>query len=479
MLEVPLEQLLGSSIYQYVSSDDEGLLRALLWEALIGPAKRDFNLAVSQNKTIPVHFTANPLKLEGVNLICLLATDLTEHYALLNAQAEASQARQAADELRRARDVADAANRAKDQFLAVLSHELRTPLSPAVLVLSALADHPELPADVREDLAMVHRNIELETRLIDDLLDLSRVINGKLHLHTAPTSAHGVLRQAMQLCAADAEGKGIRITAHLAAVNDLISADAARLQQVFWNLLKNAIKFSPEGAQIEIRSENVRSKDDPRGTLRIRFIDVGIGIAGEHLTAIFNAFEQADSAIAHRFGGLGLGLTVAKAIMELHGGKIWAESPGKNRGSTFTVEFSSCAAVDNYSAPMPQCDLSAARLCILIVEDHADTAKALHSILSLQGHTVKCAASVAEALKLAEELQCDLLISDLGLPDGTGYELLPRLRERFPNLVAIALSGYGSENDIRRSIDVGFAEHLTKPIEPAVLEQAIHRAVSR
>src|SRR5258706_3478803 len=305
LLEIPIDQLLGSSIYQYVSSDDEGLLRALLWEALTGSAKRDFNLLLNAKKSIPVHFTANPLKLEGTNLICLLATDLTEHYALLAAQAEASQARQAADELRHARDVADATNRAKDQFLAVLSHELRTPLSPAVLILSALADHPGLPADVREDLAMVHRNIELETRLIDDLLDLSRVINGKLNLRAVATSAHGVLRQAMQLCAAEAEEKGIRLSAYLTAGNDIISADTARLQQVFWNLLKNAIKFSPEGAQIEIRSENIQSKDDPQGKLRIRFIDIGIGIAGEHLTAIFNAFEQTDSAIAHRFGGLG------------------------------------------------------------------------------------------------------------------------------------------------------------------------------
>ncbi len=231
------------------------------------------------------------------------------------------------------RKEAEAAVRAKDHFLAALSHELRTPLSPVVLTVAAMEIDPDLPVRFRKHMAMIRRNVELETRLIDDLLDLNRVTSGKMHLQVQPTRLHAVLTQAIQTCASETSAKKLNIQLDLQADNDLVNADPARLQQTFWNLLRNAAKFTPEGGSIFIRTEN------SGGTVRLEVRDTGVGIEPEFLPRVFDAFEQGDTKITRQFGGLGLGLAICKAIMDMHGGAIRAHSDGPGTGATFTVEL--------------------------------------------------------------------------------------------------------------------------------------------
>ncbi len=232
--------------------------------------------------------------------------------------------------LREARDAAEAANRAKDRFMAVLSHELRTPLSPVVMTIPAIELDPELPEKFREDLAMVRRNIDLEIKLIDDLLDLSRVTNGKLRLHMQPVAGHEVIRYAIESSISDASGKRVEVRSELTAENDALHADPARLQQVLWNLIRNAMKFTPEGGLITLRTWN---QADPH-QLHIEVSDTGVGIEAEMLTRIFDAFEQGEANTTREFGGLGLGLAIAKAVVELHGGTITAASDGLGKGGS-------------------------------------------------------------------------------------------------------------------------------------------------
>jgi PAS domain S-box-containing protein len=372
-------------------------------------------------------------------------------------------------EQRLARDAAEAASRAKDQFLAVLSHELRTPLTPVVMTMSALENDAELPARLRDDVSMIRRNIALESKLIDDLLDLSRVTSGKLRLNIHPTDLHDLARHVVESCRSDAQEKNLRLTLDLAATHSWVRGDPARLQQVLWNLLRNAIKFTPAGRGITVRTSDAAGGEQ----VRLQVIDEGVGIAPKVLPKIFDAFEQGDPQVGRSFGGLGLGLAIAKMVAELHGGRLWAESPGPGQGATFTLELHTGTPDRRPRAGengMPAA--SAAGVRILLVEDHPDTARTMRRLLSASGFNVTTAGSVADGLRLATQEQFDLLVSDIGLPDGTGYDLMEQIRAT-RRLPGIALSGYGMEDDIRRSLDAGFAMHLTKPVDIQLLEQAI------
>jgi len=321
---------------------------------------------------------------------------------------------------------------------------------------------------------MIRRNIELETKLIDDLLDLSRITNNKLRLELAPVAVNEVVRHVLSVCAADIQAKHIAATWQLTAPADEVMADSARLHQSLWNLVKNAVKFTPEGGRITLRTSN----PEP-GRLRIEVEDSGIGIAPEALTRIFDAFEQAEAGTSRQFGGLGLGLAISRAIITLHGGTLRAESGGKGTGAKFTLELPTIAptpAVAPDAAPADPAGAGRTSLRLLVVEDHYDTAHALNRLLRVAGYSVKTAGSVAAALRLAEAESFDLLISDLGLPDESGYALMQQVRERY-GLRGIAMSGYGMEDDIRRSREAGFAEHLIKPISIPQLENAIRRVV--
>jgi two-component system CheB/CheR fusion protein len=382
---------------------------------------------------------------------------------------------QAEQELRAANVAAEAASRAKDRFLAVLSHELRTPLSPVVMTVAAMSEDPSLPPALKQDLAMVRRNIELETKLIDDLLDLSRVITGKLRLHVQPARVHEVLGFAMESCASDLSSKKLLPEMQLKATNDRVDADPARLQQVFWNLLKNAAKFTGESGRIVIRSSN-----PSESVVEVAIEDDGVGIAPEILPKIFDAFEQGDARTAQQFGGLGLGLAISKAVVDIHGGTIRAHSAGKEHGATFTVELPLSSRAANDHTPDRSSGngrAHAARPRLLLVEDHPDTAQILSKLLSRSGYPVKTAHTVAAALDLAAAEPFDLVVSDIGLPDATGYELMIQLRDRY-HMRGIALSGYGMEEDMRRSQEAGFADHVVKPVNFADLEAVIQRLTS-
>lgn len=373
-----------------------------------------------------------------------------------------------------ARDEAERANRTKDEFLAALSHELRTPLAPVLLSTQLLEHDASLPANVRADLHNIRKSIEIETRLIDDLLDLTRVARGKLELHTAAVDVHDVIRHSIDTCRDDTFlEKRLTLVTDLSASRSHVDGDPARLGQVVWNLLKNAVKFTPGSGTITIRTRD----DGPR--LVIEVSDTGIGIGPDVLPHIFNAFEQGGVQVTRRFGGLGLGLSITRALTELHHGTIKAHSDGPGHGSTFTVElpalptlvsYQSVPSTDTPHALPPRCKHTPHN--ILLVEDHDQTGRIMSRLLSSFGYDVEWAQSVDSALRAASLRKFDLVVSDLGLPDGSGHDLMVELRRQY-GLKGVAISGYGMEQDLDRSARSGFLRHLTKPVTIEKLDAAI------
>jgi CheY-like chemotaxis protein len=374
--------------------------------------------------------------------------------------------------LKEAKESAEAANRLKERFLAVLSHELRTPLTPVLMAVAAIEAGPELPPAVRDDIAMIRRNVELESKLIDDLLDLSRVTSGKLTLRERRVDLNDAVRHAFGICREQILEKGVRVHFDLGADVGSVNADPARLQQVLWNVVKNAAKFTPAGGDIYVSSGRAN------GWVRVCVRDTGIGMSTEVLEHVFSAFEQGDAETARQFGGLGLGLAISKALVELHGGKIYAQSGGAGRGSVFTIEMPAMEATMENAATGTSTEAGASRapVRLLVVEDHADTATMLAKLLGSAGYSVKTAGSAAGALDLASREPFDLVVSDIGLPDATGYHLMQQIKERY-GMNGIAMSGYGMDEDIRKSREAGFSEHLVKPISFAQLTQAIQRLI--
>ena len=385
---------------------------------------------------------------------------------------------------------AEAASRAKDNFLATLSHELRTPLTPVLALVSALQDDERLPADLKDDLKTIHRNIELEARLIDDLLDVTRITRGKLELRTEIVDVRPLIAHAVKTCCDhEALDKGIVCEQHLTEEPLFVHADPARLTQVLWNLLKNAIKFTPAGGRITIQSRCETTEGSP-GELVIEVADTGLGIEPEVLPRIFGAFEQGHRGITRQYGGLGLGLAISKAIVDLHRGSIQARSEGRNQGSKFTLRLplaAQKAAPASQHSPGARANGQVARGAaahLLLVEDHHDSANVLARMLRRSGYEVTLARSVQQAVAAVEAAQqsanadaglrpIELVISDLGLPDGSGTELMRVLRDRY-QLTGIALSGFGMDEDVQRAHASGFACHLTKPVAIDGLLGVVH-----
>lgn len=370
-------------------------------------------------------------------------------------------------ELREAKNLAERANQTKDRFLSNLSHELRTPLAPALAELGYLAETAELPESVRESMRMVRRNIETEARLVDDLLDLTRVEHGKMELNCSVVDVHEAIREAVASLQSQMDRKGLELTAGLRAAQHLVWADPDRLQQVFLNLLSNAVKFTPGQGAIAVRTANV---SDGRG-VRVEVSDNGRGIAPDMLPRLFQAFEQAEQS--PRLGGLGLGLAITRSLVELHHGTVAASSPGLGRGASFTVELpvTEQRAPAKPPAAASEASRAAARLRVLLVEDHADTSLAMTRLLQAMGCDVQAAASVREAIEKGEGGGFDLLISDLGLPDGSGLEIMRRLRSS--DLHGVALTGFGQEGDVRLTREAGFDSHMTKPVRFEALRDLV------
>jgi len=366
-----------------------------------------------------------------------------------------------------------AANQAKDNFLAMLSHELRTPLTPVIAALEALKTGSVDADESEEALAMIRRNIDLESQLIDDLLDLTRITRDKLQLQLEPIDAHRAIASVLEMCASELRDKRLDLSLNLRAEHHHVSADAPKFQQIIWNVLKNAIKFTGENGTITVSSSNPSPQ-----SLTIRVTDTGIGIEPEIMERIFNRFEQGDRSFQRRFGGLGLGLTISKSIAEAHGGTLVAESEGRDRGASFLLKIRTIPGHKRAAPSRPaQMDTLRRSLRILLVDDHADTSVALEKLLARRGHTVAAARDMRSALEAAEGGQFDLLISDVGLPDGSGVELMIRLRAT-SGIRGIAISGFGMNGDVEKSIQAGFSEHLVKPVNLEKLEAAIEHAMS-
>ncbi len=364
-----------------------------------------------------------------------------------------------------ARVEAERASAAKDKFLAMLSHELRTPLTPVLASVTTLEHEKSLPEELREALQIIRRNVELEARLIDDLLDLTRISKGKVRLSFEVVDAHTLLRNALEICQSEIEQKKLELLIEFGANSVFLRADPARLQQIFWNLIKNAVKFTPNGGQLRIRTSN-----DGAGHLQVEVEDSGCGIDPEVLPRIFYAFEQGRRS---QLGGLGLGLAITKALVEAHQGSIAAESHGRDRGSKFTTVFMTCERnFVSESISKPQSVSKRRSVRLLLVEDHEDTNRSLTRMLRRRGYEVHPAYDVRTALDLAATKDFDVLVSDIGLPDGSGTDLFRTLRAR-RQIFGIALSGYGMEEDIRRSRDVGFSHHLVKPVDLNKLDSLI------
>jgi PAS domain S-box-containing protein len=380
-------------------------------------------------------------------------------------------------ELFHAKEEAEAANHAKDRFLATLSHELRTPLSPVLAVVSALQHDPDLSPGVQRSLAAVRKNVELEARLIDDLLDLTRIGRGTIELHREVTDLHQVIASAFETLGLPEAVAG-KVTLHTALATGpaMAWADATRLTQVLCNLLSNALKFTPEGGQVTVRTRRAGE------SWIVEVADTGIGIEPERVASIFGAFDQGRSDTARRFGGLGLGLTISRAILALHDGDIAAASAGRGKGATFTLRLpAGVPAVQAPARPSPEARAQGAErpLTILLVEDHADTADAMADLIRLLGHRVQVARGVAEALAAVPDgaAAFDLLISDVGLPDGSGLDVMRHFAPR--GVPGIALSGYGMEDDLQRSREAGFQRHLTKPVAYERLRLVLREVASR
>jgi signal transduction histidine kinase/ActR/RegA family two-component response regulator len=391
-------------------------------------------------------------------------------------------AREAA--LAHARDEALAASRAKDEFLAALSHELRTPLNPVLLLASDGANDPALPTPVRDTFAVISRNVSIESRLIDDLLDLTRIGSGKLSLHLQTLSLDRLLAETLETLRRSIDEKPLTLHLDLRGADALIAGDFTRLQQVFLNLLNNAIKFTPARGRIDVSSRI----EPAAGQIVVTIADSGLGMTAAELARLFQRFAQGDHA-AHSgnsgYGGLGLGLVIARTLVDMHHGEISASSPGRDQGSTFTVRLpltgqnqkSPPETIAAETLPQPPQDSFAAKVStrrILLVEDHKPTLATLEKLLTRRGYEIVSANTAALALEKAAGQKFDLVISDIGLPDRTGYELMRELGERH-GLKGIAVSGYGADADRAQGKAAGFILHLTKPVNIASLDEALQR----
>ncbi len=372
-----------------------------------------------------------------------------------------------------------AANAAKDQFLALLSHELRSPLAPVIAMVGELEAEMPDSQPVREALEVVRRNVELEARLIDDLLDVTRISKGKLQLSFETICIHQTLQRAYEICRTEIEAKNLKVEFRLRATHTHVVGDPARLQQVFWNLIKNSVKFTPEKGRIIVETDNPAPDK-----IEARIIDTGIGIERDKIDKIFNVFEQGQAEITRRFGGLGLGLSISKALIDAHAGKISVKSPGKDQGAIFSVELTTVVTPiggdgEKQDQPVdrePERAVSSHRR-VLLVDDHHDTCIGMKRMLERRGYKITVAHTAEQAVEKVREEDFDLLISDIGLPDRSGYELMREVRLN-KDLPGIALSGFGSEQDVTQARDAGFSEHLTKPINFERLEKTIQSLLS-
>ena len=426
----------------------------------------DLPLETKNGRHVEVEFVSNVYRVNDQMIIQCNIRDITER-------------RRAEEEVRQANEAKEVASRAKDRFLATLSHELRTPLTPVLATIAFVEMMPNLAAaELRQQILSIRYNVELEAKLIDDLLDVTRIGSGKLELHREVLDIHTALRAALEICQGEIEAKKLEVSLALRAESHHLWADPARIQQIFWNLIKNATKFTPAEGRLSFRSANVGG-----GRIAIEVADSGIGIEPEALPRIFDAFEQGDRSVTRQHGGLGLGLSIAKMLVESHGGTLTVTSRGRSAGTVFRVELEAIAELnDQNQAPDP-----AARTKgegreeelhkVLLVDDNDETLSTIARLLRSSGFEVRTAVSVKSALAALDSERFDLLVSDIGLPDGSGLEIMRHGRDHL-GLKGIALSGYGTDQDGRASKEAGFTHHLVKPSDLGRLVDLVRRMAS-
>jgi signal transduction histidine kinase len=362
------------------------------------------------------------------------------------------------------------ANRAKDVFLATLSHELRTPLTPVVGWIKLLRNGTLDANGVAQALDAIERNAWLQSRLIDDLLDTSRIATGKLHYEPHPTDLNATVKAAIDTVLVSAASKNIDLTFRLAPTPVVVMGEPVRLQQIVWNLVSNAIKFTEPGGRVTVHVESNGSD------ARVVVEDSGIGIDSSFLPHVFDRFRQADGSTSRMHGGLGLGLAIAHALTKMHGGKLEVESEGKGHGARFILHLKLEKELEAPVEVSEQPDHVLFGLKVLIVEDSDDTLALLRTIFVQQGAQVSTATSATEALLLLQSNTPDIIVSDIGMPDTDGFELLEKIRE-FPeleNTPAIAISGYASEADRKQALGVGYRALIAKPVDVDALFDLIH-----
>jgi signal transduction histidine kinase/ActR/RegA family two-component response regulator len=412
----------------------------------------------------------------AVEMVAGLTRDITDRK-----EAEAEREKLLQQE-QAAREAAETANRIKDEFLAVLSHELRSPLNPILGWSKLLQQNKLSPAKTASALASIERNALLQSQLIDDLLDISRILSGKLRLNRMSVDLNMVISAALETVRLAAEAKSLQIETTFSPSQGMVMGDSGRLQQVIWNLLSNAVKFTPQGGQISVRLTQTGSY------AQILVTDTGKGINPEFLPYVFEHFRQEDGAITRKFGGLGLGLAIARQIVELHGGKIWVESRGEGQGASFTVELPLLhtanpveEVADTTEARSDDLHLTSVR--VLVVDDERDSREFVAFVAEQAGAKVTAVGSAIEALQLLSTTPFDILITDIGMPDMDGYMLVRQVRalppEQGGKIPAIALTAYAGDFNQKQALAAGFQRHLTKPVEPNELVKAIVTLLSR
>ncbi len=430
----------------------------------------DLPLVTKDGKKIQVEFVSNVYLVDGQHIIQCNIRDIS--------------ARAKVQEVSRTHLTALLVeNKTKDEFLAALSHELRTPLSAISSMLDVLELQQSLanmsdaqtPTELdRSGLKLVRRNVHILVSLINELLDLTHISRGDIHLELATIDAHHAIGDALRDVVTQLKAKRIDLRVNLRAEFRHIKADNSKFHRIITNLINNAIKFTPVDGKIRVVTTNAPPNDD----LIIEIFDSGIGIDSESIARIFSPFEQGDTSVRRRFGGLGLGLSISKSLAEAHGATLEAESGGKDNGSTFRLRFKTEQIFPGELVLMSQ-PILVTSMRVLLVEDHADTRECLHRLLESGGHMVRSAEDARSAIAWSEREKFDLLVADVSLPDRSGLELLLELRERDPRLLAIALSGYGMPQDFVDSKEAGFVEHFVKPVDMPKLHATINRLATR
>ncbi len=422
---------------------------------------------IDETYTATFDAAGRPLRVVGV------ATDVSEQRRA-EQEREALLAREQA-----ARREAEQAMLLRDEFLGTVSHELRTPLNAILGWTQILQAGPSSAESLQSGLATIARNARLQTQLIDDLLDLSRMGSGRMRLDASPVDLASVVADAVQAVTPAASARHVDIHLDRPASTVLVSGDAARLQQVFWNLLVNAVKFTEPGGTVRIEVEA-----GVDGQQRVRITDTGKGIAADFLPYVFDRFRQADGSTTRRHSGLGIGLALVRQLVEIHGGRVSAESEGEGRGARFTVELArlrETAAPDvrvTPAGPVPQASTRNA-LTVLVVDDDEDARDIAVHFLEASGACVLTAASAADGLLLLQRERPDVLVSDIGMPGTDGYAFIRQVRDLAPgagaDTPAVALTALVRDEDRRRALDAGYHSHLTKPVSADALVAAVSR----